>query len=158
MSVSAQFAPSDATVVCVELRLADVDFVADIENRSFPEPWSAEDLITAIGDPSAISIGLRIDGDLVGFSIGYLDEATFHLATLAIVPAHRGLGRGSLLLRSSLQCASRRGCDRCTLEVRRSNSVARRLYVRHGFTADDIRWNYYRNPRDHAVLMSRSLN
>ena len=139
------------------LSIEDLDDVLEIENQSFSEPWSKDQLACAIGDQSAICIGLRLDGQLIGYTIGYLEAATFHLATLAIVRSQRGRGRGSNLLCEVLQHASELGCDRCTLEVRGLNQEARRLYGRHGFTAAEIRRDYYQNPRDHAVLMSRSL-
>ena len=43
------------------------------------------------------------------------------------------------------------------LEVRESNTPARTLYEKLGFTVDGIRKNYYERPRENAVLMTRYL-
>ena len=148
---------SGVTVLCQELSMADHGDVVDIEKQSFSQPWSADELRTAIGDPSAICIGSWLDGEPIGFAIGYLEDTAFHLATLAVLPSQRGRGYGGSLLRQVLHRACQRGCIRCTLEVRRLNTGARCLYMSNGFSVDDICWNYYPNPRDHAVLMSRRL-
>ena len=60
-----------AEVLCQELSMADLDDVVNIENQSFPQPWSADELTAAICDRSAICIGSRLDGELIGFAIGY---------------------------------------------------------------------------------------
>ena len=43
------------------------------------------------------------------------------------------------------------------LEVRKSNQPAIGLYEKLGFTRDGLRKNYYENPIEDAVLMSKRL-
>ena len=47
------------------------------------------------------------------------------------------------------------GCDRATLEVRRSNHAARMLYERLGFRARGIRRDYYTDPVEDALILWR---
>lgn len=49
------------------------------------------------------------------------------------------------------------GVNRIDLEVRASNSVAISFYKRHGFEDVGIRKNYYTNPKEDALLMSRFI-
>ena len=44
------------------------------------------------------------------------------------------------------------------LEVRESNTTARRLYQRLGFREDGLRKNYYTEPVEAAVLMTKTDN
>ena len=49
----------------------------------------------------------------------------------------------------------RLGAHRATLEVRRSNDVARHLYERLGFSTAGVRRAYYTNPVEDALVLWR---
>ena len=51
-----------------------------------------------------------------------------------------GQGKGSAALQVVIDDCRRRGAKRIFLETERPNESARRLYARHGFTADDSVW------------------
>jgi ribosomal-protein-alanine N-acetyltransferase len=48
------------------------------------------------------------------------------------------------------------GARSATLEVRRSNEDARRLYERFGFASAGVRRAYYSNPVEDALVMWRA--
>jgi ribosomal-protein-alanine N-acetyltransferase len=75
------------------------------------------------------------------------DEA--EIVDLTVEPAHHRKGVASALLRAFL--AGRQG--RVFLEVRPSNSAARRLYERFGFREVGRRPAYYRSPLEDAIIM-----
>ena len=50
-----------------------------------------------------------------------------------------------------------RGVTRATLEVRRSNAAALRLYEHLGFSLSGVRRNYYTNPVEDALILWRSI-
>ncbi|MFC9585340.1 GNAT family N-acetyltransferase [Streptomyces yangpuensis] len=54
---------------------------------------------------------------------------------IAVDPAHRGAGIGSLLLTEIAAVAAEHGCSRVRLDVIDVNPRARALYERHGFRA-----------------------
>ncbi|MFJ9551339.1 GNAT family N-acetyltransferase [Streptomyces erythrochromogenes] len=54
---------------------------------------------------------------------------------IAVDPAHRGAGIGSLLLTEIAAVAAEHGCSRVRLDVIDVNPRARALYERHGFSA-----------------------
>jgi ribosomal-protein-alanine N-acetyltransferase len=51
--------------------------------------------------------------------------------------------------------AARAGADRATLEVRRSNAVAYRLYEGLGFEVAAVRPGYYTHPPEDALVLWR---
>lgn len=55
---------------------------------------------------------------------------------IAVDPAHRGTGIGSMLLTEIAAVAAEHGCSRIRLDVIDVNPRARALYERHGFTAE----------------------
>lgn len=75
------------------------------------------------------------------------DEA--EILTLAVDPARRGRGVAQALLTAFL--AGRRG--RVSLEVRPSNTPARRLYERFGFGPAGLRRGYYHSPAEDALVL-----
>ncbi|NEA33982.1 GNAT family N-acetyltransferase [Streptomyces sp. SID13031] len=55
---------------------------------------------------------------------------------LAVAKAARGRGIGSILMTAVTDEATRRGARKITLHVHGTNTVARRLYERHGYTVE----------------------
>ena len=57
----------------------------------------------------------------------------FYIATLAVLPEHRGLGTGAKMLRLAKALARKHGLYRCSLLVEAGNTGGIRFYERHGF-------------------------
>jgi [ribosomal protein S18]-alanine N-acetyltransferase len=79
-----------------------------------------------------------------------------HINTLAVHPDWRRQGLASLLLTHVLDDAVRLGADKATLEVRRSNEGALKLYERFGFEVGGVRKEYYRQPVEDALILWRT--
>ena len=63
-------------------------------------------------------------------------ERSCELLSLWVSPQSRGTGVGDLLVSAVLHWALAQGADHLTLEVRRLNTAAIRLYERNGFRED----------------------
>ena len=85
----------------------------------------------------------------------WLVLAEVHNNNLAVRGYFRGRGGGTALLEHVIQAGADRGADRATLEVRRSNVPARRLYERLGFEVAATRPNYYVSPPEDALILWR---
>ena len=128
-----------------------------IEHLSFESPWCALDFQSVLADACSLSLGLEIDGRLIGYAIGYLEVPSFHLTNLAIDPTHRRFGHANALVRAIMVQAIEAGCDACTLEVRASNEGARRLYRTLGFEVVDVWRRFLHRPaRGRPRHVSRS--
>ena len=91
---------------------------------------------------------------LVGF-LGLwfmVDEA--HIVSIGVRESHRGRGVGELLLIASIELALENISRMVTLEVRRSNTVAQRLYEKYGFANVGLRKGYYSDNREDAIIMT----
>jgi ribosomal protein S18 acetylase RimI-like enzyme len=71
---------------------------------------------------------------LVGYST-FRAQPLWNVHDIAVLPAYRGRGSGSALLRHIAQQARAAGCCKLTLEVREDNPVAQHLYRSLGFQA-----------------------
>lgn len=125
----------------------DLDRVYEIEIKSHIAPWTKgilRDCIRVGYDCFVIEKRRRIQG----FAIArvYLKEC--HLLNICISSKMQGKGLGKEMLVYLLDWA-RGDCVSMLLEVRPSNEVARKMYIKHRFKEIAYRKNYYQNP-DHS--------
>lgn len=135
---------------------ADLDGVLEIEQLSFTNPWTREMYESELAHSRVSRVYvLRDAGRLLGFCSLWLILDELHINNLAIHPDARGQGLGTRLLARVLEEGAREGARRATLEVRRSNEAARRLYRRMGFELVGTRRNYYSSPVEDALILWR---
>ena len=99
----------------------------------------------------------KIDEKAVGY-IGYMmicGEAD--IINIGIVPQHRGIGIGNMLMDKMIDTLKENGITCVHLEVRESNSVAISLYKKYGFIATGVSKNHYKEPTEDAVRMTLSF-
>ena len=95
-------------------------------------------------------------GAVVAYCAGWIIFDELHVNNLAVDPPWRRRGVASALLTFVLEAAAAEGATRATLEVRRSNEPARRLYERFGFAFAGVRTAYYREPVEDALVLWRN--
>jgi ribosomal-protein-alanine N-acetyltransferase len=135
----------------------DLDGVLAVEEESFTNPWTKEMYTWELQNRSVCHIFVVRTSEqrVAGFCAFWLVVDEIHINNVAIRPALRGQGIGTHLMRRVFEEAKRLGARRATLEVRRSNEAARRLYERLGFTVTGTRPNYYTNPIEDALILWR---
>ena len=92
---------------------------------------------------------------VAGYIATWIVVDEVHINNLAVRPEYRARGFGSALLLHALDDGLRHGAGRATLEVRRSNEAARRLYERFGFRVAGVRRDYYSHPAEDALILWR---
>jgi ribosomal protein S18 acetylase RimI-like enzyme len=98
----------------------------------------------------------RISRRLLRF-IDTVPDGDFYVRALAVDPAHRGAGIGTLLMRSLEETARTAGSRRFALDVAAKNRTARRLYEHLGMTAEaeSPKWFGLRNTN--VIRMTKPL-
>lgn len=84
-----------------------------------------------------------------------LDEG--YIANIAVDPKWRRQGLAGELLEVYCRFAQAHLAF-LTLEVRASNEAAIALYVKHGFVQAGVRKNYYQDPKEDALIMTREFH
>ena len=69
--------------------------------------------------------------------------------------ASRRQGVARALIEALVSALRERGSKQLTLEVRASNGPARQLYESLGFLQVGLRKNYYRNPKEDALILRK---
>ena len=136
------------------MTVEDVDAVHAIETACFRTPWSKASFYREVTDNAcARYLVLREDGVAIAYAGVWfvLDEG--HITNIAVRPDRRGMGYGERVTRAMIQLAADSGMNWMTLEVRRSNVAAIKLYHKLGFIDVGYRKRYYENTED-ALLMA----
>jgi ribosomal-protein-alanine N-acetyltransferase len=135
----------------------DLDRVAELEAASFTSPWTREILAREVGNSDVARIYvLRHPGArVVAFCACWVLVDELHINTLAVEAGERRKGLATKLLRFVFQEAVVAGVRQATLEVRRSNDAALRLYERLGFVVKGVRPKYYSSPEEDGLILWR---
>ena len=136
---------------------ADLPDILAIERASFTFPWSASFFVQELRVDCARSHLAVIDGLAVGYVIYWLLPREIDIHNLAVAPAYRRRGIARALLQTVIADARRERATRITLEVRKSNEAAQRLYHSLGFMAKGVRRGYYSDDGEDALVMALEL-
>ncbi|MCC8067691.1 MAG: ribosomal protein S18-alanine N-acetyltransferase [Clostridiales bacterium] len=138
-----------------EMHVSDLAAVAEIERCSFTQPWSENGFRSALENEYALYLTVRQneDSDIIGYCglLQSFDEAD--IMNVAVRADMRGRGIGFAMLERLMELGRKRGIERFTLEVRKSNRAALCLYEKLGFCSAGVRKNFYIKPVEDAVIM-----
>lgn len=131
-----------------------LDDVYEIEKICFSSPWSREDLEKQIDIDTSYFLVAEVDGKAVGYMGLQIFSGEGYVTNVAVLPEYRHQGIAAALIERQLE----NPMDFITLEVRQSNTPAINLYAKMGFESVGIRPNFYSNPTENAIIMTRNLN
>lgn len=140
------------------MTMADIEAIYDLECRSFSMPWSLESLKKEIENQLAYYVVVEEESNIVGYGglWGILGEG--EVTNIAVDTDYRGKGYGQLIMDGLLEHSNKQGFERITLEVRSSNEVAKKLYLKNGFHQIAVRKNYYQKPTEDAIIMAYEVS
>ncbi|NUS91055.1 MAG: GNAT family N-acetyltransferase [Nocardia sp.] len=100
---------------------------------------------------------LAVAASVMVGTVGVTGEGSeLHLVAMWVAPDARGTGVADLLVRAVRDHAAASGCDRIRLEIVETNTVAERLYARHGFRRTGVRGTV--GPDDHRPELEMVLD
>lgn len=160
-AVRSDVPPRDARAP--ELRVVTVDLldaVLAIEVQAYPFPWTRGNFIDSIAAGYLTRALIADDGELIGYFVAMPGFEEMHLLNVTISPLHESRGHARRLLAELYSLSTSFAASALWLEVRESNTRARSLYEREGFSEAGRRRDYYPAPqglREDAILMTRLL-
>ncbi len=131
--------------------------VAALEAICFRDPWSEASVRSELTNPLSLWL-VAVEDDAVAGYIGsqtVMDESD--MMNVAVHPDHRRRGIAESLVTALCDALKQKGSSSLTLEVRSSNLGAIALYEKLGFTQVGLRKNYYRNPKEDALILRKIL-
>ena len=132
-----------------------VSQVAALEAICFHDPWSEPSVASELGNPVSFWL-VALDGDRVA---GYVGSQTVvgetDMMNVAVHPDYRRRGIAESLILALVEDLKAMESHCLTLEVRASNAPAIALYEKLGFAQIGLRKNYYRNPKEDALILRK---
>lgn len=138
-----------------EMTAVHLDEIAQLEQNCFVHPWSRQSLESELENENSIFLTALDDNRVVGY-IGMnvvIDEG--YIYNMAVDEKYRKKGIGSALIGELVTFGKKNNFCFLTLEVRESNKAARSLYSKFGFIKVGERKDYYKEPVENAVLMTK---
>lgn len=130
-----------------------IDSAAILEKENFGlDAWSSNSLMETLENSDYHYI-VAIDNNNVIGMCGYLrsfDEAD--IMNVSVKKEYRGKKIANTLMNQLLEYGHSAGINHFTLEVRKENTPARKLYENLGFICEGIRPRFYKNPDDDAAI------
>lgn len=136
----------------------DIFSVAEIEEECFSEPWSEDGIKSELHNEAARFYTAKISGCTAGYMGMHIVLDECYIANIAVKSAFRRKGIAQALLVCAEETAKKEGCAFISLEVRVSNTPAIRLYEKRGYISQGERKNFYRNPAENALIMTKFLS
>ena len=142
-------------MILTRMNAAHVSQVAELERICFADPWSEKSVASELDNKWALWL-VALESDRV---VGYIGSQTAvdetDVMNVAVHPDHRRQGIAEALIEKLVLELKERGSHALMLEVRASNAPAIALYEKLGFLQVGLRKNYYRKPKEDALILRK---
>ena len=129
--------------------------VAALEKLCFSDPWSEKSVASELTNQLSLWL-VAVENDTV---VGYVGSQTVmgetDMMNVAGQPDFRKRGIATALIVGLVEELRKQGSHCLTLEVRASNAPAISVYSALEFREVGRRRNYYRNPREDALILRK---
>ena len=139
----------------VEMNCSHVPAVAAIEKECFSDPWSENSIASELKNGLALWLVAVNDDTVVGYIGSQTAAGETDVMNIAVHPDWRRRGIAQSLIECLVVELKNRGSEALMLEVRASNGPAISLYEKLGFRQVGRRPNYYRNPKEDALILRK---
>ena len=126
-----------------------------MEKLCFSDPWSEKSVASELNNPLAFWLVADDNGRVAGYIGSQTVVGESDMMNVAVHPDYRQQGIATGLIVGLVDQLRKLESHSLTLEVRASNEPAKRLYEKLGFQQVGCRKNYYRNPREDALILRK---
>ena len=142
-----------------KLSFNDIDSIVLIEEQNSHEPWSKNQLIESIQNPTNLCCSISTNNQIIGFLMAMPALDTADILNISINKNYQRKGYGKKLLHFLIKELKDRMIRQLMLEVRLSNQAAISFYLKYGFEKISLRKNYYMinskhpNQKEDGIIM-----
>lgn len=133
----------------------DVSQIAKLEELCFNDPWSENSIASELDNKLSHWLVAVEDDNVVGYVGSQTVLGETDMMNIATHPDYRMQGIATRLILGLVDALEKRGSHSLMLEVRASNETAISIYRKLGFSEVGRRKNYYRNPKEDALILRK---
>ena len=142
-------------MMIVKMNEGHVSQVAQLEKICFSDPWSENSVASELKNKLALWLVAEEEGRVAGYIGSQTCGDESDVMNVAVHPDFRRKGIAEALVNVLVEELKAMGSHCLTLEVRASNDPAIALYEKLDFHEIGRRKNYYRNPREDALILRK---
>ena len=146
-------------LILTQMQSGHLEKLAELEKICFSsQAWSYKSLEDELTNPTAHFFVAEVDEEVAGYIGMYVVCENCYVTNVAVFPQYRRQGVAKALIKMAMLTADTMETDFISLEVRPSNEPAISLYKSFGFEQNGLRKNYYKNPTEDALIMTKFFN
>lgn len=134
--------------------------ISELEEICFSHPWSEKSLLEELENENSCFLVYLNDlntENIIGYGGMHTPFGECYIDNIAVFPEYRGMGYGEKITTALISEAVKLNGQFISLEVRPSNLVGINLYKKLGFKEVGERKNFYQNPLENCLIMTREL-
>lgn len=136
----------------------DITQIVAIDAICFPIPWKDDQYLYELEENDyALLYVLEQDHHIIGYIDFWITFDICQLAKIAVLPQYQGAHYAHILMDQMIQDAQAKQCETISLEVRVSNTNAKRLYEAYDFIKVNVRKGYYQDNGEDADVLVKAL-
>lgn len=137
-----------------KMEITDIFQVVKIEKKVFKTTLGENFLFEELtSNPFANYYIYELNSEIIGYIGVRIYDSNAEILNFVIDTNHQKKGYGSNLFQYVLNYLEQLNVKQITLEVRKSNTQAKRFYQKYGFVKSHIRKEYYDNNEDAIVYL-----
>ncbi len=134
-----------------------LEALARVDALCFSDPWSHEGLQAELTSDTACFAAAVKNGEAVGCAGMHCICGECYIDKVCVAPDCRRQGIAEALVGYLMEYARKQQAEFITLEVRAGNEPAIALYAKLGFASVGVRKNFYSDPKEDALLMTKTF-
>lgn len=134
-----------------------IDSLVKLEQKCFDEPWTKGMFLGDIKNENTVYFAAIENDEVIAYAGMWITVDEGQITNVAVHPNYRRHGIAKYLLSCLYDVCRKNKLVFITLEVRESNISAVSLYKNEGFKTVGLRKNYYKNPTENAILMTKEF-
>ena len=143
-------------MIVAQMKEKHVAQVAELERLCFGKAaWSERSVASELTNELSLWLVAEDEDKVLGYVGSQTVMGETDMMNVAVHPDYRKQGIATGLIVGLIGVLKHRGSHCLTLEVRASNEPAKKLYEGLGFHEIGVRKNYYRNPKEDALILRK---
>ena len=146
-----------SNIKIINMSAEHIKELALIEAECFSVPWTENGLYEELSNANARFYVAFCDDVVAGYIGAHNIVGEVYITNVAVKGSFRKKGIGETLVNHLVHQSMNENAEFVTLEVRKSNQNAIKLYEKTGFSFVGERKDFYSSPREDALLMTKFL-